>query len=266
MLYWKLAVQATPVEDFFHSTDPTEAGPPLNVSTSPPDALQGKQPFLAPHTGLRGTRKSDMKKHVQQKWCGGGTLRLYVKNMSYIVELWIGYVWLLFVCLKTHCDENIEVPWSISTLISRHLHPWLQLRHFVCGHSLWDGAHGGCWCGRTSCPSMDSTCDVGCLAYHLGLRGSMVSALSNVVMSVGCLCIISIPCQNGMNTLLDTSTIHSEYTHAVCVFCLWISVCFCETAVHSANLPMHLWRIIHVKTYVYIYMCMCICVYLVKYT
>lgn len=41
---------------------------------------------------------------------GGGTLRLYVKNMSYIVELWIGYVWLLFVCLKTHCDENIEVP------------------------------------------------------------------------------------------------------------------------------------------------------------
>lgn len=198
----------------------------------------------------------------------GGTLRLYVKNMSYIVELWIGYVWLLFVCLKTHCDENIEVPWSISTLISRHLHPWLQLRHFVCGHSLWDGAHGGCWCGRTSCPSMDSTCDVGCLAYHLGLRGSMVSALSNVVMSVGCLCIISIPCQNGMNTLLDTSTIHSEYTHAVCVFCLWISVCFCETAVHSANLPMHLWRIIHVKTYVYIYiyMCMCICVYLVKYT
>lgn len=28
-----------------------QAGPPLNVSTSPPDALQGKQPFLAPHTG-----------------------------------------------------------------------------------------------------------------------------------------------------------------------------------------------------------------------
>ena len=73
MLYWKLGVEATPVvEDFFHSTDPTEDGPPLNVSTSPPDALQGKQPFLAPHTGLWGTRKCDMKKHVQQKWCGGG--------------------------------------------------------------------------------------------------------------------------------------------------------------------------------------------------
>ena len=79
---------------------------------------------------------------------------------------------------------------------------------------------------------------------------------------LGCPCIISIPRQNGVNTLLDTSKIHSEYAHAVCVFCLWISVCFCETAVHSANLPMHLWRIIHVKTYMYIYICVCLYAYI----
>ena len=183
--------------------------------------------------------------------------------MSYIVELWILCV--VAICLlENHCDDNIDdlkflnldlqAPSSMAAALALCLWSfpvrwrpwWVLVRQYILP---FHGFYVWCW--------------VPCW-NHFGVAGFHGECpFRNLVMSVGCLCIISIPCHNGVNTLLDTSKIHSEYTHAVCVFCLWISVCFCETAVHSANLPMHLWRIIHVKTYMYT----CIlCVYLVKYT
>ncbi len=66
--------------------EPTEAVPlKSNVSVSPPDALQGKQPFLAPPTG-EGIKKVWHEKDCARK-NGARNLRFYAKTC--LVELWI---------------------------------------------------------------------------------------------------------------------------------------------------------------------------------
>eukprot|EP00434_Breviolum_minutum_P043432 symbB.v1.2.038718.t1/scaffold6139.1/size20637/2 len=88
-------------------------GPPLNVSTSPPDALQGKQPFLAPHTGLWGTRKCTF-----IHGCSSGTLSVVIPCETapmvgagaavHPALPWILRVMLGFSNLKLACLEDLH--------------------------------------------------------------------------------------------------------------------------------------------------------------